>query len=255
MRQRDAHLASHINDDERNKTMKKRYWVLALAAMTSWASVQAADPAPAPAQASASSAMPMNADEWVRFLSDFTRNGEMLADPKKFIAALSAVSEPSFLISATSSVLDPNLYLQSMNSLMDPKAYANYARAMDPNVVGAWTQALLDPQFINAMGYVMTDPNKLMRWLMAPMDPKVLNAAMQMLNPNVYLRLATAPADPRVAKMATAPMNPNWYGAWMNSLTSPGSYGPTMGGWMNPGLMPSLPAFPTFVPVMPMPTR
>jgi hypothetical protein len=204
----------------------------------------------AEADPKAAGAMPANNEEWVRFLSDFTRNGEMLADPKKFVGALAAVTEPGFLIAASSAVMDPNLYTQSMNSLMDPKAYANYARAMDPTVITAWTSALLDPQFINALAYVITDPNKLMRWAMLPMEPKLLNAGMQALNPNTYLRLATAPADPRVAQMVTAPMNPNWYGAWMGAATAPSSYGPTIGGWMNPA---ALPAFPTLVPVMPMP--
>ncbi|MEW5789345.1 MAG: hypothetical protein AB1899_15990 [Pseudomonadota bacterium] len=210
--------------------------------------VQAADPAPA----QPASDMPQGADAWVRYLADFTRNGEMLADPKKFMGALFAVSEPAFVTSALTAAMDPNLYTQSVASLMDPKAYGNFARAMDPAVITAWTQALADPQFFAALQSLLTDPNKMMRWVMLPLDPKLLAAGMNLLNPNVYARWLSAPVNPQVASMAMAPANPGWYAGWGNTLVAPQSYGPTMGTWMR---MPNygMPAAPVMLPMPVMP--
>jgi hypothetical protein len=182
-----------------------------------------------PQSAAQSASMPGKSAEWVSYLSDFTRNGDMLADPKKFIAALAAVSEPEFLIEAGKAMMDPNLYLQSTSSLMDPRAYGNFAKAMDPVVLAAWSQALMDPQFISAATTVMTDPNKLMRWMMAPVDPRALGMLLNTLNPNTYLKFAGAALDPRTLNMATAPMNPSWYGGWIGNMANPQAYGPTMG--------------------------
>jgi hypothetical protein len=202
--------------------------------------------APAPAKAT----MPANTQEWISYLSDFTRNGDMLADPKKFLAALSVVSEPQFLLDASKAMMEPNLYLQSTASLMDPRAYGNFAKAMDPAVLAAWTTALMDPQFISATQTVVADPGKLMRWVMMPLDPKLLALAANALNPNVYLRLASAPLDPRVMNMATAPVNPNWYGAWMGGMASPQSYGPTMGTMLRAPYVAQ--PMPLQIPMMPM---
>jgi len=202
-------------------------------------------------------AVPTNTDDWVKYLADFTRNGDMLADPKKFIAALATVSEPEFLITASKAMMDPNLYLQSTSSLMDPRAYGNFAKAVDPVVLASWSQALMDPQFISAMTTVMTDPNKLMRWLMAPVDPRALGLLMNSLNPNTYLKFAGAALDPRTLNMATAPLNPSWYGGWLGNMANPQSYGPTMGNLLNVpaygGQMgAAVPAYPQAFPSIPM---
>lgn len=206
------------------------------------------------------SGMPKTPEEWVQYLSNFTQNADMLVDPKKFVAALSAVTEPQFAVAALSAMMDPNRYMQSVATLMDPRAYANYARTMDPKTVADWIQALMDPQFYTALTYVFTDPNKLYRWLLAPLDPKVMSLALNMLNPNIYLRWGTAGFDPRLWSMLSAGLNPNWYAAWMNTLSSPGSYGPSIGSWMQspyggtmtPYPMPVTPAYPT-LPPMPRP--
>ena len=207
--------------------MKATRTIFAIALATlSMPSFSQVAPANQDAQATA---VPTNTDEWVKYLSDFTRNGDMLADPKKFIAALATVSEPEFLISASKAMMDPNLYLQSTSSLMDPRAYGNFAKAMDTVVLANWSQALMDPQFISAATTVMTDPNKLMRWLMVPVDPRALGLLMNTLNPNTYLKFAGAAIDPRTLNMATSPLNPNWYGGWLGNMANPQSYGPTMG--------------------------
>jgi hypothetical protein len=203
--------------------------------------------------------MPKTPEEWVQYLSNFTQNADMLVDPKKFVAALSAVTEPQFAVAALGAMMNPNLYMQSVATLMDPRAYANYARTMDPKTLADWTQALMDPQFYTALTYVFTDPNKLYRWLMAPLDPKVMSLALNMLNPNIYLRWGTTGLDPRLWNMLSAGLNPNWYAAWLNTLTNPGSYGPSVGGWMQtpyggtlaPYPLPGMPAYPY---QLPMPT-
>ena len=202
-------------------------------------------------------AMPAGTQEWIAFLSDFTRNGDMLADPKKFLAALSVVSEPQFLFDAAKSMMEPNLYMQSTSTLLDPRAYGNFAKAMDPAVIAAWAGALTDPQFISATQTVVVDPGKLIRWVMAPLDPKLLALAANALNPNVYLHWISAPLDPRVASMAAAPANPNWYGAWLSGMTNPQAYGPAIGGIMKPILPYGLPTLPMIqLPMqMPMPQR
>jgi hypothetical protein len=231
--------------------MKATRTILAVALVTMSLPGFANDAAQSGAQ---SSPVPANTQEWVKYLSDFTRNGDMLADPKKFIAALAAVSEPEFLIEAGKAMMDPNLYLQSTSSLMDPRAYGNFAKAMDPVVLASWSQALMDPQFIAAATTVMTDPNKLMRWMMAPVDPRALGMLLSTLNPNTYLKFAGAALDPRMLNMATAPLNPSWYGGWLGNMASPQAYGPTVnslfqapayGGQMG-GFAPTYPqAFPT----------
>jgi len=210
-------------------------------------------------QAEGRPGMPKTHEEWVQYLSNFTQNADVLVDPKKFVAALSAVTEPQFAVAALSAMMNPNLYMQSVASLMDPRAYANYARTMDPKTLADWTQALMDPQFYTALTYVFTDPNKLYRWIMAPLDPKVMSLALNMLNPNIYLRWGTTGLDPRLWSMLSAALNPNWYAGWMNIMANPGSYGPSVGGWMQspyggavtPYAMPGMPAYPS---KQPMPT-
>jgi hypothetical protein len=213
------------------------------------------DDAPA-GQTQSPAAVPTNTAEWVAYLSDFTRNGELLADPKKFVAALHTVSEPEFLIAATKAMMDPNLYLQSTASLMDPRAYGNFAKAMDPVVMANWTQALMDPQFLSAVTTVVTDPNKLMRWAMAPMDPRALGLLLNTLNPNTYVKFAGAAVDPRMTSLATAPLNPNWYGAWLGNMANPQAYGPTFNAMMRapgyPAAQPMAPVYPQAIPSFPM---
>lgn len=229
--------------------------LLAIALTVVSSSSYAAD---APVQASTqTSAVPGNTDEWVKYLADFTRNGDMLADPKKFIAALATVSEPEFLIAAGKAMMDPNLYLQSTSTLMDPRAYGNFAKAMDPVVLASWSQALMDPQFISALTTVMTDPNKLMRWLMAPVDPRALGLLMNTLNPNTYLKFAGAALDPRTLNMAATPLNPSWYGGWLGTMANPQAYGPTINALMGaPGFggQPAAvaPTYPQLFPAFPM---
>jgi hypothetical protein len=207
----------------------------------------AAAATPAPAAASAPEIMPKTHQEWVVYLSDFTRNAEMMSDPKKFVAAMNAISEPGFFAIAMKSMMDPNLYARSMASAMDSRAYANYARMMDPITMMAWMQALADPQFLNAMATMLSDQGKIMRWMMTPMDPNVTTMALGMMNPNTYVPMATAPVNPNVWGTAMVPMNPNWYAGWANTMISPQSYGPTWGNWF---------ATPYgMVPVQPVPAR
>ncbi len=187
-------------------------------------------------------ALPQTHEEWVQYLSNFTQNADMLVDPKKFVAALNAVTEPRFVIAALNAMMNPNLYMQSVATLMDPRAYGNYARTMDPKVVADWTQALTDPQFFAALSSVFADPNKLARWVMAPLDPKVMSVALNLLNPNVYLRWGTLGLDPRLWTMLSNTLNPSWYGAWMGGVLAPQSYGPSLGNyWLQPPLSAPVP--------------
>jgi len=197
-------------------------------------SVPAAPPAAAPVTQAPTVAanpdgMPRTHQEWVVYLSDFTHNAEMMSDPKKFVAAMSAVSEPAFLATAMLSTMNPNLYARSMASAMDPRAYGNYARLMDPMTLMAWMQAALDPQFFNAIVQMLSDPNKVMRWVSAPTDPNVTAMALGMLNPNTYVPMAAAPVNPNLWGTAMVPMNPSLYAGWGNAVVSPQSYGPTWG--------------------------
>ncbi len=207
----------------------------------------AAYAAPAPVAASNPDGMPKTHMEWVVYLSDFTHNAEMMADPKKFAAAMNAISEPGFVATAVTAIMNPNLYARSMASAMDPRAYGNYAKIADPMTLMTWMQAALDPQFFNAMVQLLSDPNKVMRWVSAPTDPNVTAMALGMLNPNSYVPMATAPVNPNLWNSAMMPMNPNMYPGWANSMASPQSYGPTWG---------SMFATPYgMVPVQPVPMR
>lgn len=228
--------------------MKSTPLLLALALAAPVSTTLAADNA---APATGQAAVPANADEWVRYLSDFTRNADMLVDPKKFVAALSQVSEPGFLVAALTAMMDPKLYNQSLASAMDPRAYANYARLMDPTVATTWMMTLLDPQFMNAVTYILTDPGKLMRWMMLPMDPKVTSAILNAMNPNIYAQWGTAGFDPKLWNTMMAPMNPNWLTGWAGTMAIPQTYGPTWGGWMATpyGAVPAPVLMPGIVPV------
>jgi hypothetical protein len=228
--------------------MKAKHAILAIALAAVSAPGMSND---APASTASASGVPVNTTEWVNYLSDFTRNGDFLADPKKFIAALATVSEPEFLIEAGKAMMDPNLYLQSTSTLMDPRAYSNFAKAVDPVVLANWSQALMDPQFISAAQTVLTDPNKLMRWLMAPMDPRALGILLNSLNPNTYLKFAGAAIDPRTLNMATAPLNPNWYGGWFGNMVNPQAYGPTVGNMLQMPQIPQMPAYGGQIGAMP----
>jgi hypothetical protein len=219
---------------------------LALCNLSAPVFAQASTSAPPPAgvDAAAPATMPKTHQEWVIYLSDFTRNAEMMSDPKKFVAAMNAVSEPAFLAIAARATMDPNLYARSMASAMDPRAYGNYARLMDPMTMMAWMQAMADPQFLNALATVLSDQGKIMRWMMMPMDPNVTTMALGMMNPNTYVPMATAPVNPNLWGAAMAPMNPNWYAGWANTVVSPQSYGPTWSGWLATpyGMVPAQPA-------------
>ena len=137
--------------------MKSTRLLLALALTANTGLAMAAD-APSAATSESTGAIPATPDEWVRHLSDFTRNADMLVDPKKFVAALNEFTDPSFLVAAMNAMLDPALYNKSLASAMDPKAYGNYARLMDPNVATRWMMTLMDPQFVNAVTYTLMDP-------------------------------------------------------------------------------------------------
>lgn len=221
--------------------MRKLHLLIALALGNLCAPALAQQAAPA-APASADG-MPSSHQEWVAHLSDFTNNANMMADPKKFVAVVNAISEPAFLAVAMKSAMDPNLYARSMASAMDPKAYGNYAKLMDPMTSMAWMQAMLDPQFFNALVTLLSNPNKAIRWVSSPIDPNVTSMALGMLNPNTYMPMATAPMNQNLWGTAMMPMNPGLYPAWGNTMVSPQSYGPTWGGMiaMPYGMMPAQP--------------
>lgn len=200
--------------------------------------------------------MPQTPEQWVQYLSNFTQNAEMLADPKKFVAALSAVTEPRFFIAALDALMNPSLYMQSVASLMDPRAYNNYARTMDPKVLAEWTRALMDPHFYAAVATVFTDPNKLVRWVMTPLDPSVMSVVLNLLNPSVYLRWGALGLDPRLWVMLSNTMNPTWYGAWLSGSMTPQRYSPTAGYWIQPPLSAPIPFSSPgnpISPIMPLP--
>lgn len=78
--------------------MKTTPLLLALALAASTTPLMAAEGTPA---------IPSSSEEWVRYLSDFTRNADMLVDPKKFVAALNQVTDPGFLVTAVNALMDP----------------------------------------------------------------------------------------------------------------------------------------------------
>lgn len=230
--------------------MKAPHLLLALSLTLAAPVAHASAPAPAAAPAAA---VPATPEAWVRHLADFTRNADMLVDPKKFIAALHQVTEPAFLLAAFSAALDPTLYQQSMASALDPRAQANYARLFDPNVATRWMTTLMDPQFINAVTYTLLEPGKLSRWMMLPMDPRVAATLLAALNPNPQAQPGMMGADPRLWAPQMLPptpqpmppaMMPGWQGAWMAPTPAPQAAPPGWGGWM---LTPQG-AVPMFVP-------
>lgn len=202
--------------------------------------------------------MPATSEDMAKMMMDFTRNAEVLRDPRKFVPFFMTVTEPSFLFAMGNQMLEPGKWAQMTNSLMSPASYAAWMPlATDPEVYTKWMAAGMDGNFYTALLTQLTDPAKMMRWMMAPIDPKALELAMKTLNPQVYLNWMLAPTDPRWLQAGMAPMNPNLYMGWLGTTMNPATYGNTWKGFATypygamPGAMP-MPGMPAPT-MMPMP--
>jgi hypothetical protein len=175
---------------------------------------------------------PKTSDEMAALATDFTKNAEVLKDPKKFIPFVAFVTEPGFLFAMSNQMLEPGKWAEMTNSIINPASYSAWMPlATDPAVYMNWMAAGMDSNFYTALAAQLSDPAKLMRWMMAPTDPKALEVLMKAVNPAVYLKWATAPADPRVVQTGMAPMNPNLYMGWAGAGMNPASYGNTWQGF------------------------
>jgi hypothetical protein len=189
-------------------------------------------------------AKPLTADELAQQMTDFTRNADVLKDPKRFVPFVSTATEPSFLFSMGNQMLEPGKWAEMTNSLMNPASYSDWMPlATDPDVYAKWMAAGMDGNFYTALISQLADPAKMMRWMMGPMDPKAMELVLKTLNPGMYLRWMMAPTDPRWVQAAMAPMNPNLYMGWMGTGMNPATYGNAWKGfaaypYAAPGMMP-----------------
>jgi hypothetical protein len=179
--------------------------------------------------------MPKTPEAWAAQMWDFTRNPNVLKDPKQFVPFMSAALEPSFYTGMGMQMLDPSMWAYSLNSMMNPAAYSAWMPLLtDPNVYMKWLAAGFDPNFYTALLTQFTDPGKMMRWLMAPVDPKLWGLMMQSLNPGMYLKWLMSPLDPRWLQAGVNTINPNIYLGWLGSMMNPASYGDLWKGFLAP---------------------
>jgi hypothetical protein len=236
--------------------MKMTRFALVLPLAFAASGAVAADPAPQ---------VPATPEAMAKLMMDFTKNADVLKDPRKFVPFFMAVTEPSFYLALGHQMLEPGQWANMTNSLMSPASYAAWMPlATDPEVYTKWMAAGMDGNFYTALITPLTDPAKLMRWIMAPVDPKALELAMKVLNPQVYLNWMLSPTDPRWLQAGMAPMNPNLYMGWMGTTMNPATYGNMWKGFATypyttlPGAMPTpapamMPApMPATAPTWPM---
>jgi len=243
---------SHVNNPHEESQMKVRVLFPALALAAS--NALAADAPPE---------FPKTPEEVARLATDFTRNAEMLKDPKKFVPFVAVSTDPAFLFALSNQMMEPGRVAEMFNSLMNPASYSAWMPlATDPEVYMRWAAASMDGNFYTALVSQLNDPAKLMRWAMVPTDPRALELLMKTLNPQNYLKWVLAPTDPRVLQTTMAPMNPALYSGWMGAGMNPASYGNTWQGlagypyaFPTPNVMPmpapvpmQAPAWPTMVP-------
>ncbi len=202
--------------------------VIAVAIASVGMPVLAQEPSTAPlaTDSQAPVVMPAGAENWAKMMWDFTRNPDVMKDPKVFVPWISAATEPAFYTALGMQMLDPTYWGYMANTMMDPRAYSAWMPLMsDPNVYMKWMAASADPNFYTAVLTQFSDPGKLMRWLMAPVDPKVLGLMIQPINPAVYLKWMMAPLDQQWLKAMVTPMMPNVYIGWLGAMMNPASYG------------------------------
>ncbi|NTV87666.1 MAG: hypothetical protein HGA21_13090, partial [Burkholderiaceae bacterium] len=92
--------------------MKNRSLVVALAFATTH--VLAAD---APAD------FPQTTEEVAKMATDFTRNAELVKDPKKFVPFVAVGTDPAFLFALSNQMLEPGKVAEMLNSIMNPASY------------------------------------------------------------------------------------------------------------------------------------
>ena len=109
---------------------------------------------------------PLTTDELAQQMTDFTRNADVLKDPKKFVPFVSTATEPSFAFSMANQMLEPGKWAEMTNSIMNPASYSDWMPlATDPDVYAKWMAAGMDGNFYTAMISQLADPAKLMRWM------------------------------------------------------------------------------------------
>lgn len=176
--------------------------------------------------ATAAPDFPQTPEEIAKLATDFTRNADLLKDPKKFVPFVAVATDPAFLFALGNQMLEPGKWAEMVNSIINPASYSAWMPlATDPEVYMKWAAASMDGNFYAALVSQLSDPAKTMRWMMVPTDPRTLELLLKAANPSAYLKWMMAPTDPRVLQTTMAPMNPNLYAGWMGAGMNPASYG------------------------------
>ena len=192
--------------------------------------------------------LPQGTEAWAQTMWDFTKNPQILKDPKTFVPFTTAATEPGFYTALGTQMLDPGVWANMTLSMLNPAAYGAWMPLMtDPNVYTKWLAASLDPNFYTALLTQFSDPGKMLRWMMLPADPKLWNMMLQSMNPAVYLKWMMAPFDPRWLQAGISTINPNVYLGWLGAMLNPGSYGDVWKGFLTAPYVP-LQATPAPVP-------
>jgi hypothetical protein len=147
-------------------------------------------------------------------MSDFSQNSLPARDPKAFLGFMNAVTEPSFHVKRLDKVTEPALWGKVMSTAGSPGAVENMQELATPQTPVNWMNAMMDPQFYQAMLAILSDPGKQARWAEMPMDPASYQPVEKFASPEIYNRWETVAAQPTTLLTpnvaSTAPVTPGW---------------------------------------------
>jgi hypothetical protein len=63
---------------------------------------------------------PQTPEEVARLATDFTRNAEVLKDPKKFVPFVAVSTDPAFLFALSNQMMEPGRVAEMVNSTHEP---------------------------------------------------------------------------------------------------------------------------------------
>lgn len=172
-----------------------------------------------------------NVLRWADRCTNFTINGWAFRAPANFLPWLDVFSEPSIWLEFARRGQNPQTFVTMANSALEPEAVKNQLEWTDPIIIEKWSRALVDPEFINAVGVRVLDPDKMVRWMMLPLDERVWKLAWNGLQPETWMAWLAAPGDTRTQAFFTRLTDPATAQGLLAALQNPDNY---PGGLLSP---------------------
>lgn len=157
-------------------------------------------------------------EDWLKRMTDPTRNGAACKDPKAFAEWLDATTEPRFMTALASMAMDPGAYPKALGQLFDPATAHNWSELTDPVLYLRWMGAGLDPKFYQALFNRLADPGKLGRWAASPASPEMQALLRAMADPGTYGKWMVQALDTRTYAPLAQAANPALPAAWMGGM-------------------------------------